>query len=64
MTAQPRDLSPYLSPSGTIAVDVEVSSGPGTGPEPYLLAASGKPAAVARSLRELADDIENAAKGE
>ena len=58
-----RDLSPYLSPSGTIAVDVEVSSGPGSDLEPYLTATSGPPAAVAGFLRELADDIENAAKG-
>jgi hypothetical protein len=55
-----RDLSEFVSRFGHIAVDVEVSTPGNRGGVPRSTGASNTPAAVARFLRELADDVERA----
>lgn len=53
-----RDLAEHVDRFGCISVDVEIGGGPGAAGEKRSTGASSTPAAVARFLRELADDVE------
>lgn len=57
MTAPGRDLRPQVDGFGNISVAVVIGGGD---VEPRETGASSTPAAVARFLRELADDVERA----
>jgi hypothetical protein len=55
-----RDLAEHVDRFGNISVSVEIGGGPGTTVTPRPTGASASPPAVARFLRELADDVERA----
>lgn len=61
--AYTRDLTEHVDRFGHISVSVEIGGGPGAATEPRATGASARPAMVARFLRELADDVERAARG-
>jgi hypothetical protein len=56
-----RDLSRCIDEFGNISVDVTIGGGPGAGE--HATGFSALPRVVAKSLRELADDIEQADRG-
>jgi hypothetical protein len=57
-----RDLAEHVDQFGNIAVDVQVGGGPGAAAQARATGANAPPATVARFLRELADDVDRAAR--